>query len=513
MAKPTPLSNSFAALASFPLQQQRQQQQQQQHQQQQQQQQHQQQQQQQQSTAAGASPISEARLQEVLAQTLTQTLQQTVMPQLTFIHQTIETVKSELQNVQYDVAKLSVRHIELEGETREVRAEMALVEQRCRVQLAAMAFSIQLETEQRSNAGVVVFFAPRPGEAAIKALCTSVGVTDARVMHSSPTIAKVSVGSHASALSVLAAAQQAALPADLGKGPLQRVVWPARRQLQAVVDKSSVRSPVHGMRFECNKSRTAIITTWKGKQITYPLFVHIPNLSKPDLRSMDECNIEAACEFAAADQPATFLLPRSLATRQQQQQHQQQQQGSTAAAAAMEEDNQPADPNPPPPPAPPNQVQRNAAAAAAGGPNRAPAGKAPGKTAVPGSRPASPNQVQRSAAAAAAGGPNQEPAGKAPGKTAAPGSRPASPNQVQRSAAAAAAAGPSQTTAKIVAPGRPTLPNQTNAAATAAVLNHLPPPPLPSPQGVAATRPKAPQPRAARSLPLWGITAQGIKRG
>ncbi|KAJ9525698.1 hypothetical protein QJQ45_003472 [Haematococcus lacustris] len=452
MAKPTPLSNSFAALASFPLQQQRQQQQQQQHQQQQQQQQ-QHQQQQQQSTAAGASPISEARLQEVLAQTLTQTLQQTVMPQLTFIHQTIETVKSELQNVQYDVAKLSVRHIELEGETREVRAEMALVEQRCRVQLAAMAFSIQLETEQRNNGGVVVFFAPRPGEAAIKALCTSVGVTDARVMHSSPTIAKVSVGSHASALSVLAAAQQAALPADLGKGPLQRVVWPARRQLQAVVDKSSVRSPVHGMRFECNKSRTAIITTWKGKQITYPLFVHIPNLSKPDLKSMDECNIEAACEFAAADQPATFLLPRSLATRQQQQQHQQQQQGSTAAAAAMEEDNQPADPNPPPPPAPPNQVQRNAAAAAAGGPNRAPAGKAPGKTAVPGSRPASPNQVQRSAAAAAAGGPNQEPAGKAPGKTAAPGSRPASPNQVQRSAAAAAAAGPSQTTAKILEEG------------------------------------------------------------
>ncbi|KAJ9532120.1 hypothetical protein QJQ45_003837 [Haematococcus lacustris] len=492
MAKPTPLSNSFAALASFPLQQQRQQQQQQQHQQQQQQQQHQQQQQQQQSTAAGASPISEARLQEVLAQTLTQTLQQTVMPQLTFIHQTIETVKSELQNVQYDVAKLSVRHIELEGETREVRAEMALVEQRCRVQLAAMAFSIQLETEQRSNAGVVVFFAPRPGEAAIKALCTSVGVTDARVMHSSPTIAKVSVGSHASALSVLAAAQQAALPADLGKGPLQRVVWPARRQLQAVVDKSSVRSPVHGMRFECNKSRTAIITTWKGKQITYPLFVHIPNLSKPDLKSMDECNIEAACEFAAADQPATFLLPRSLATRQQQQQHQQQQQGSTAAAAAMEEDNQPADPNPPPPPAPPNQVQRNAAAAAAGGPNRAPAGKAPGKTAVPGSRPASPNQVQRSAAAAAAGGPNQEPAGKAPGKTAAPGSRPASPNQVQRSAAAAAAAGPSQTTAKIVAPGRPTLPNQTNAAATAAVLNHLPPPPSLPPRGWRPLGPRLP---------------------
>ncbi|KAJ9531459.1 hypothetical protein QJQ45_006833 [Haematococcus lacustris] len=103
----------------------------------------------------------------------------------------------------------------------------------------------------------------------------------------------------------------------------------------------------------------------------------------------------------------------------------------------MEEDNQPTDPNPPP------------------------QGRA------------------RSAAAAAAGGPNQAPAGKAPGKTAAPGSRPASPNQVQRSAAAAAAAGPSQTTAKTVAPGRPTLPNQTqrNAAATAAVLNHLPPPP------------------------------------
>ncbi|KAJ9508898.1 hypothetical protein QJQ45_028226, partial [Haematococcus lacustris] len=167
-------------------------------------------------------------------------------------------------------------------------------------------------------------------------------------MHSSPTIAKVSVGSHASALSVLAAAQQAALPADLGKGPLQRVMWPARRQLQAVVDKSSVRSPVHGMRFECNKSRTAIITTWKGKQITYPLFVHLSNLSKPDLKSMDECSIEAACEYAAADQPAAFLLPRSLATRQQQQQHQQQQQGAAAAAAAMEEDNQPADPNPPP---------------------------------------------------------------------------------------------------------------------------------------------------------------------
>ncbi|KAL6746456.1 tRNA synthetases class I-domain-containing protein [Haematococcus lacustris] len=138
-------------------------------------------------------------------------------------------------------------------------------------------------------------------------------------------------------------------------------------------------------------------------------------------------------------------------------------------------------------PASPNQVQRRAAAAAAaaaGGPNQAPAGKAPGKTAVPGSRPASPNQVQRSAAAAAAaataaGGPNQAPAGKAPGKTAVPGSRPASPNQVQRSAAAAAAAGPSQTTAKTVAPGRPTLPNQTqrNAAATAAVLDHLPPPP------------------------------------
>ncbi|KAJ9532004.1 hypothetical protein QJQ45_003713 [Haematococcus lacustris] len=271
------------------------------------------------------------------------------MPQLTSINQTIETVKSELQNVQYDVAKLSVGHIELEGESREVRAEMASVEQRCSVQLAAMAFNIQLATEQRSNAGVVVFFAPRPDEAAIKALCTSVGVTDARVMHSSPTIAKVSVGSHASALSVLAAAQQAALPADLGKGPLQRVVWPARRQLQAVVDKSSVRSPVHGMRFECNKSRTAIITTWKGKQITYPLFVHLSNLSKPDLKSMDECSIEAACEYAAADQPAAFLLPRSLATRQQQQQHQQQQQGAAAAAAAMEEDNQPADPNRVPP--------------------------------------------------------------------------------------------------------------------------------------------------------------------
>ncbi|KAJ9530077.1 hypothetical protein QJQ45_023356 [Haematococcus lacustris] len=102
-------------------------------------------------------------------------------------------------------------------------------------------------------------------------------------------------------LSVLAAAQQAALPADLGKGPLQRVVWPARRQLQAVVDKSSVRSPVHGMRFECNKSRTAIITTWKGKQITYPLFVHIANLSKPDLKSMD-----------ALRQPVSMRLRTSL---------------------------------------------------------------------------------------------------------------------------------------------------------------------------------------------------------
>ncbi|GFH24207.1 hypothetical protein HaLaN_21954, partial [Haematococcus lacustris] len=86
-----------------------------------------------------------------------------------------ETVKSELQIVQYDVAKLSVGHIELEGERREVRAEMR------NVQLAAMAFSIQLATEQRSNAGVVVFFAPRPDEAAIKALGTSVGVTNARV--------------------------------------------------------------------------------------------------------------------------------------------------------------------------------------------------------------------------------------------------------------------------------------------------------------------------------------------
>ncbi|KAJ9524400.1 hypothetical protein QJQ45_008615 [Haematococcus lacustris] len=204
-------------------------------------------------------------------------------------------------------------------------------------------------------------------------------------------------------------------------------------------------------------------------------------------------------EYAAADQPAAFLLPRSLATRQQQQQHQQQQhqqqqQGAAAAGAAMEEDNQPADPN---------RVQRSAAAAAAGGPNRAPAGKAPGKAAAPGSRPASPNQVQRStaaaaAAAAAAGGPNQAPAGKAPGKTAAPGSRPASPNQVQRSAAAAAAAaaaaGPSQTTAKTVAPGRPTLPNQTqrNAAATAAVLDHLPPPPALPPGGWRPLGPRLP---------------------
>ncbi|KAJ9505046.1 hypothetical protein QJQ45_008638 [Haematococcus lacustris] len=494
-------------------QQQQQQQHQQQHQQQQQQQQQkqeqQQQQEQQQPTGAGASPITEARLQEVLArtltQTLTQTLQQTVMPQLTAINKSIETVKSELQIVQYDVAKLSVAHIELEGETREVRAEMASVEQRCSVQLAAMAFNIQLATEQRSNAGVVVFFAPRPDEVAIKALCTSVGVTDARVMHSSPTIAKVSVGSHASALSVLAAAQQAALPADLGKGPLQRVVWPARRQLQAVVDKSSVRSPVHGMRFECNKSRTAIITTWKGKQITYPLFVHLSNLSKPDLKSMDECSIEAACPSPPINSSSSInnssrvrqRLPQQWKRTTSQKTHiltlprppPNQAQRRAAAAAAGGPDRAPAGKAAGKTaalgsrPASPNEVQRNAAAAA-GGPDRAPAGKAAGKTAAPGSRPASPNQVQRNAAAAA-GGPDRAPAGKAAGKTAVPGSRPASPNQVQRNAAAAAAAaGPSQTTTKTVAPGRPTLPNQTqrNAAATAAALSHLPPPP-PFPQG------------------------------
>ncbi|KAJ9532713.1 hypothetical protein QJQ45_010820 [Haematococcus lacustris] len=281
------------------------------------------------------------------------------MPQLTFINQTIEIVKIELQNVQYNVAKLSVRHIELEGETREVRAEQRCsVELGCSAAACSWAFSIQLAKEQRSNAGVVVFFAPRPDEAAIKALCTSVGVTNARVMHSSPTIAEVSVSSQASALNVLAAAQQAALPADLGKGPLQRVVWPARRQLQAVVDKSSVEAD----------------------------YLH---LSKPDLKS-----IEAACEFAAADKSAAFLLPRSLATRQQLQQHQQQQQGATAAAAAMEEDNQPADPNPPPP-APPNQAQRSAVAAAAG-PSQTTA-----KTVAPG-RPTLPNQTQRNAAATAA---------------------------------------------------------------------------------------------------------------
>ncbi|KAJ9531169.1 hypothetical protein QJQ45_000826 [Haematococcus lacustris] len=138
----------------------------------------------------------------------------------------------------------------------------------------------------------------------------------------------------------------------------------------------------------------------------------------------------------------------------------------------MEEDNQPTDPNPPP------------------------QGRA------------------RSAAAAAAGGPNQAPAGKAPGKTAAPGSRPASPNQVQRSAAAAAAAGPSQTTAKTVAPGRPTLPNQTqrNAAATAAVLNHLPPPPPLPLGGGGHSAPGSPTKSRPLSRPL-GITAQDIKRG